>query len=69
MHNGDINTHIYRLSLVAILFFVQTVMAYVRLSRRLGSIPPFIRVLGILKSDVRFGTGTSFGGAMTIFSN
>ena len=67
MYNGDINTHIYRHSSVAILFFVQTAIAYVRLSRRLGSIPPFIRVLRILKSDVRFGTSTSFGGAMTTF--
>ena len=32
------------------------------------NIPPFLRVLGFLKSDVRFGTGTSLAHAMTIFS-
>ena len=30
---------------------------------------PFLRVLGVLNSDVQFGTGTGFACAMTILSN
>ena len=68
-----INTHIYSLFSVSIsIFCVLTsnciCTMYIRLSRRLcylwfvkkiESIPSFLRVLGILKSDVWFGTGTS----------
>ena len=75
-----IHTHIYRLSKVAFLFIgyyvnsncirqiiEKAILFLIRYN--IGSIPPFLRVLGIFNSDAWFGTGTSFARTMTIFQN
>ena len=45
----------------------KTMLSLIHL-KKIGSMPPFLRDLGILKSDARFGTGTTIGRAMTSFS-
>ena len=62
-------------------FFVITVIAYISLYRRLnyvrfakkkkkiGTLPPFLRVLGIFLFNVRLGTGASYARAKLILTN
>ena len=39
-----------------------------RFAIKVGTLPPFLRVLGIFLLNVRFGTGTSWTHAMAIFN-
>ena len=42
-------------------------MNYVRFAKKIGTLPPFLRELGVFLSNVWLGTGTGYARAKSIF--
>jgi len=67
----DISTCIYTFCTAVFLFFVITVikrrLSYVQFAKKIGTLLPFLWVLGIFLFNAQLGTGTSYARAMSIF--